>query len=139
MQEEHIEFPEVTEKLWGSERNIVTNKEYTGKILNINPGFISSIHAHEKKLETFYVREGVVVLSFYRNGKEKTSVFGEIAAFGEYPLLEQTDYLLTPGMAITIERKQYHSFKALSPAEVFEFSTPHADEDVDRLRESRPL
>jgi len=42
------------EKVWGSEDWIV-NREYCGKVLNLNKGFRCSMHYHKNKDETFYV------------------------------------------------------------------------------------
>jgi|10_taG_2_1085330.scaffolds.fasta_scaffold11793_8 mannose-6-phosphate isomerase-like protein (cupin superfamily) len=126
-----IEVPVVTEKLWGTEEDIVTNEGYTGKILHINPGFISSIHKHDIKLETFYIANGNVRLTFYE------IPIDNMADYGIQP--KETPQVLTPGMAVTIPVGQYHSFEALIPSDVYEFSTPHSDEDVTRYKASEKL
>ena len=59
-QESEIPIVGVTLKRWGAERHIVTTDRYTGKILDLNPGFCSSIHRHHEKMETFYVWSGIV-------------------------------------------------------------------------------
>lgn len=118
-----IMMPVVHPKLWGTEREIVTTDRYTGKILDLNPGHVSSIHRHKIKEETFYIDSGVVLLEFYdEHGRYRTDV-GRLSA----------------GQAVTIAPGTYHAFRGLSTARVLEFSTPHHDEDVERAEPSRPL
>src|SRR5258705_156665 len=46
-------------KVWGHEEVLVSEPEYTLKILAIQPGFTSSLHYHPIKKETFYCTKGV--------------------------------------------------------------------------------
>jgi mannose-6-phosphate isomerase-like protein (cupin superfamily) len=123
-----VTTPEVTEKLWGAEQDIVTNESYTGKFLDINPGFRSSIHKHDIKKETFYVLSGVVALLFHETNTNTGGI-----------TMDAISTILTEGQAVTIEPGQYHSFQALVPARVIEFSTPHSDDDVTRVRVSHAI
>ena len=96
------------EKEWGSEEWIV-NRDYCGKILNINKGFRCSIHCHKIKDETFYVLEGQVL--FELDGK--TSI-------------------LNPGDTALVKPGEKHRFTGLDNSKVIEFSTHHEDEDSYR-------
>ena len=118
-----ITSPTVHPKLWGTEREIVTTAHYTGKILDLNPGHVSSIHRHRVKEETFYVEDGVVVVSFY---DERGALRTDVA-------------VLTAGQSVTIAPGTYHAFKGLIMSRILEFSTPHHDDDVERAYPSRPL
>jgi mannose-6-phosphate isomerase-like protein (cupin superfamily) len=116
--------PVVTGKLWGAELDIVTNEYYTGKFLMVQPGYMSSIHRHPVKTETFYVDAGIVRLRFYDEAGRLCSDVVDI----------------TQGQAVTIPAMQYHSFMAVGvPARVIEFSTPHSDNDVERAEVSKSL
>jgi mannose-6-phosphate isomerase-like protein (cupin superfamily) len=130
-----ITRPETVIKLWGCETQIVTTDKYTGKVLNINPGFISSIHMHAEKKETFYVESGVVRLAVY----DKQFVDGPIIGQPEEALVVDQTYDMQPGDTFTREPNTYHSFTALYPTRVYGFSTPHSDDDVYRITESRSL
>ena len=119
----NVTVPTVHPKLWGTEREIVTTDQYTGKILDLNPGHVSSIHRHRIKEETFYIDSGVVLLEFYdENGRYRTDVA-----------------VLSTGQAVTISPGTYHAFRGLSTARILEFSTSHHDSDVERAEPSRPL
>ena len=108
----------IVEKLWGKEEIIVNNELYCAKFLILNPGFESSYHYHPLKDETFHVLEGVCLLNL--NGKE---------------------LVLCQGNTIRIAPTIPHSFCAMEkrPCRILEVSTPHSDEDVVRLRESREI
>lgn len=118
-----ITTPTVHPKLWGTEREIVTTDRYTGKILDLNPGHVSSIHRHRIKEETFHVDSGVVLLEFYDDrGLYRTDVG-----------------MLCAGQAVTIPPGTYHAFRGLATSRILEFSTPHHEADVERAEPSRPL
>ena len=111
--------PEIVEKLWGFERIIVNNGEYCGKVLVLTgPEYISSLHYHEIKKETFHIIAGQVELE-----------------------LDGGKRVLWPGDTVTIEPNQTHRFRSLahSPSEILEVSTPHSDDDVVRIEASRRL
>ena len=52
-----IKSPKIVNKHWGQEIWISEEKEYAGKILEINKGAQTSLHYHAKKKETLYVFE----------------------------------------------------------------------------------
>jgi len=102
-------------KAWGYEEVIVNNDRYCGKLLHLNKGAMSSLHYHLVKRETFYCLHGVAVLH-----------------------LHNEDYMLNPGARPqTIMPMEAHGFAGITDAVILEVSTPHSDEDVVRLRESR--
>ena len=96
------------EKEWGSEEWIV-NRDYCGKILNINKGFRCSIHHHKIKDETFYVLEGQVL--FELDGKTE---------------------ILNPGDTAVIKPGEKHRFTGMENSKIIEFSTHHEEEDSYR-------
>ena len=129
---ESIEPPhngKVTEKLWGME--VVTahcpDPGYTGKILHLNPGFVSSIHRHETKHETFFLMDGAVVITFYDISVDQTTINEEVTC------------VLQPGAWITVPSGRWHSFHGLVPSRILETSTLHSEEDVERYAVSRRI
>lgn len=54
------------EHLWGNERWIVNNEFYCAKILTVNNGFVSSLHMHEHKYETFIGLSGEITLEIHQ-------------------------------------------------------------------------
>ena len=116
----NITHSEVVVKLWGHEQIIVNNGDYCGKILVLNgPNYISSLHYHIQKRESFHILRGSVELEL-DGGKQ----------------------VLWPGDTVTIEPGQPHRFRSLSESEsseILEISTPHSDEDVVRIEPSRIL
>lgn len=111
----------LVEKVWGSEDWIVNNNDYCGKILNLAPDGVSSLHKHRVKKETFLVIAGTVLLEIMI--VENTPEFHVLRSWA----LD----------AITIKPGVPHRFRALDgPATVIEFSTHHEDADVVRLEPS---
>ena len=109
-----VEISAFITKKWGYETVLVNNDLYCGKLLTLKKGAICSYHYHPIKTETFVVWDGKVRLTV--NGEE---------------------YILTPSSeAITIEPGDKHSFYGMAGSEMFEFSSPHSDEDVIRETES---
>jgi len=104
---------EEVKKVWGSERWIVNNDFYCGKILTINKMFRSSLHYHKNKTETFYVIRGQVLLE-----------------------VDDNAYMLTPGNAVDVYPGQKHRFTGLENSEMIEFSTHHEEEDSYRETKS---
>jgi mannose-6-phosphate isomerase-like protein (cupin superfamily) len=96
-------------KVWGSEKWIVNNDLYCGKVLTLKKMFRCSIHHHKKKTETFYVSKGQVLLE-----------------------VDDNAYMMLPGDAVDVLVGQNHRFTGLEDSEIFEFSTHHEDEDSYR-------
>jgi mannose-6-phosphate isomerase-like protein (cupin superfamily) len=108
---------EKIEKSWGSETVIINNEKYCGKILQINRGKSNSLHRHKVKKETFYIQQGTILLTYVtRDGSFVSSV----------------DQILTKGDSITIPPMTWHMIEGITKAEVFEFSTTHKEDDVER-------
>ena len=112
----------IVRKVWGTEFWIINNDRYCMKVLKINPGFQCSIHRHEQKDETFIGLQGTLRLDIH---DEK----GKIA---------QT-HGIDSGKRVRIRPGVYHSFQATNLTWVMEVSTPHSDEDVTRIQESRKI
>jgi D-lyxose ketol-isomerase len=112
----------VVEKLWGREFWLVNTKKYCLKLLKINPGFVSSVHSHGKKDETFYGLMGTAVLNIHDTEQDKIA-----------PLA------ISPGLQFEIKHGTFHSFRAVNTAWIMEVSTHHDDKDVIRLQPSRKL
>jgi quercetin dioxygenase-like cupin family protein len=102
----------IVKKVWGSEEWIV-NRNYCGKILNLDRGFQCSYHFHKNKDETFYVLEGLV---------------GMVVS-GDNRIMKSGDtQLILPG--------QLHRFVGLEDSKIIEFSTHHKEEDSYRTENS---
>lgn len=104
---------QVVDKLWGREIWLA-NDEYCGKILELLPGYSSSVHHHKNKKETFYCLEGNVFLTVEDR-------------------VRQIDNTSEP---VTILPKQKHSFRAKTPSRILEISTHHDDGDTYRFQKS---
>lgn len=102
------------QKIWGSERWLVNNDLYCGKILYFYGGHAGSLHYHRKKHETFLLNVGSVVVE-----------------------VGDARHRLYPGDLIDVPAGTSHRITALRDAELWEFSTPHDDDDVVRLEPSR--
>lgn len=117
-------------KAWGQEEVVVNTViddhygiGYCGKILHLRAGWRSSLHRHARKDETFFCVKGRVVLEWY----DAADVRHEILLDGDFR------------PAVRIHPGTWHRFYALADptepgivASVVEFSTPHADSDVER-------
>lgn len=112
----------VVEKLWGREFWLVNTKKYCWKLLKVNPGFVSSLHSHAKKDETFYGIMGTVQLDIHDTMTEQVS-----------------SIIISPGSQFEIKHGTMHSFRAVNTAWISEISTHHDDNDVIRLQPSRKL
>jgi len=108
----------IVPKLWGEERWIVNNQKYCAKLLLLKPGFRSSLHYHPVKDETFHILEG--------------DCFLEIGSQNSY---------LAPTETIRIQPGVKHCFWTANPqgCTILEISTPHSDQDVVRLVESKAV
>ena len=108
------------DKSWGYEIHRVNNKEenYCSKILFIEKGKGTSMHYHLKKHETFYVREGMLLV---------TTI--------DTQTIESTVTALLPGECMEIPRGIAHRLSADedSPVEFDETSTYSEDSDSYRV------
>ena len=109
-------------KLWGVEYWIVNTELYCLKFLKVIPGYQSSIHAHERKDETFVGVSGTLRVLIH---KRNLDVADERA--------------IQPGVTYRIHPAMFHSFQAVNEAWIMEVSTHHDDRDVIRLQDSRKL
>jgi uncharacterized cupin superfamily protein len=116
----------VVQKIWGTEYWIFNNNLYCLKLLEIVPGFQSSLHFHPQKDETFLVLEGQVNL-------ETLTKFGDSQVLTHRTMNSKDSFRLFPGRA--------HRFSAMGDeiAYVLEVSTAHDDKDVVRLDDSRRI
>jgi mannose-6-phosphate isomerase-like protein (cupin superfamily) len=107
----------IIKKVWGSEEWLANTEKYCGKILNLKPGFISSLHYHKNKDETFYILQGRVY--FKLNGKEM---------------------VLMKGDTIRVKPKQKHQFASLGEqCRIIEISTHHEERDSYRETQSQSI
>lgn len=104
------------EKDWGLELWLENNSLYCGKMFVVKKGWVSSMHKHQKKTETFTILSGVIIL--------------------ETP---QQQMCLQCGDCVTIPKGSFHSFAAAEDALVIETSTPHSEKDVIRKTFTRKL
>jgi D-lyxose ketol-isomerase len=143
--------PVEIEKKWGRELCLVTFMKirdckhtpdvagYSGKILEVNHGWQSSIHYHIKKTETFYVLSGQLVLELYRPKSGFADLSEEIRvppSFAEIVLSIST--VLKVGNGMTLDPLTMHRFWSLTPegCKFIEFSTPDDPKDSYRIVES---
>lgn len=106
-------------KCWGFEEWHVNNELYCKKTLWVAPRFQSSLHYHPEKDEWWQIDKGMIIAE-----------------------INDTKYLLTEGMSVRIRPGIRHRFINPSfaiPTSITEVSTPHKDEDVVRIEESRKL
>ena len=110
---------EKIDKSWGYELIRVNNKEedYCSKILYIEAGKNTSMHYHLKKHETFYVREGMLLI---------TTIDPQTT--------ETTTTALLPGECMEIPRGQAHQLSAQDDEDVEFDETSTYDDPLDSLR-----
>lgn len=99
-------------KKWGREEWLVNNDKYCAKFLHVKKGAQSSYHYHPKKQETFYCIDGEIMLT-----------------------VRGVEFLLTE--PYTLNPSTLHSFFGMTAGCILEISTPHSDDDVIRLTESK--
>jgi len=106
-----------TDKIWGHEEVLIDTPEYSAKLLFVNKGYISSIHYHKYKDETFYVLEGTL----------------EIRLEDRVVCMSKGDiYRLTPNTQ--------HSFWATTPVcKILEISYCPVENDNYRLTKSHKI
>ena len=100
-------------KVWGYEI-IIVNREYCGKILFIKKGYMTSMHYHKNKNETFFVLQGRgrVILFDRLNGMK-----------------------LNRGSILNINKNNLHRILASEGTDfvIMEFSSHHDDDDSIRI------
>jgi mannose-6-phosphate isomerase-like protein (cupin superfamily) len=111
--------------LWGREDIIHNDHRYCGKFLHLKPNYQCSLHYHLIKHETFTAIDGTVWVEYYP--------------------IETNERIITMlrGWAhdsLTVPAGMPHRFWTTDPdgAVLAEFSTPHNDDDVVRITDSRP-
>jgi D-lyxose ketol-isomerase len=109
-------------KVWGVEYWITNGEKYCLKFLKVNPGYLSSIHAHTVKDETFIGVMGTLALNLHKSDGYLLSIRA-----------------IHPGVQYHIPPGTFHSFQAVNTCWIMEVSTQHSDKDVIRLQESRRL
>lgn len=122
-----IQKSETIQKTWGTEFILVNNKEYCGKLISCNADWSSKglFHYHPRKLETFFVLHGTLLL--------------EVAVSLERGYVVHPLVIESYSEAITILPGTYHRFKSNKKTFCLflEISTPHKDEDS--IREDIPI
>jgi len=106
---------EVVPKKWGRELIVCNNELYAGKILEVDRGAISSLHRHLRKDETFWCLNGIIRLE----------VGGE------------SHFLTCEHEPVRVRAGIWHRFEGLEWGRLLEVSTPHSDDDVERLTQSQ--
>ena len=109
--------PVVHRKGWGSEKWIVNNQFYCGKILQFQKGKRCSFHFHTLKTETFYLQNGLILILH--------SV--------QYDIGLAIETILNPGSSFHVPVGLRHQVIALEDSDLFEFSTQHFEEDSYRI------
>ena len=108
---------EIHPKGWGSEKWIVNNENYCGKILHFEQGKKCSWHFHKIKKETFYIQSGKLQV-FYSYDDE---------------IDKANQVILNPGDSFEVPQGLRHQMFALEETFLLEFSTQHFEEDSYRL------
>lgn len=104
------------QKVWGSERWIVNNSMYCGKIITVTQGHHTSLHFHSLKHETMYCLTGRFDITFCDEAGNE--VYRTLLA----------------GQSIVIEPNVVHQIFGTMPENVMiEFSTQHFDYDSYRV------
>ena len=105
----------IVPKVCGEELWLVNSDKYCGKLLTINKGAKGSYHYHKIKEETFFCLYGDVLLTI--QGEEH--------------------HLGSTSNPITVNAGDMHSIEGIRESVILEVSTPHNDDDVYRLTESK--
>ncbi len=108
---------QIVPKGWGREVWIANCGLYCGKILEIRKGKQCSLHYHQLKTESFYLRSGRLKVRVKRSPDSS----------------QIEEFELTAGECMDIPPGLVHQMRALEDAELFEFSTEHFDSDSHRL------
>ena len=108
---------EIHLKGWGSEKWIVNNDAYCGKILHFQAGKRCSWHYHKLKRETFFIQSGQLLVKFSSTDE-----------------IEKADQIiLLPGDSFEVPQGLRHQMLAIEETFLIEFSTQHFEEDSYRL------
>jgi mannose-6-phosphate isomerase-like protein (cupin superfamily) len=107
----------VEPKGWGREVWIANNELYCGKILEILKGKRCSLHFHELKTESFYLRAGRLLVRL------KESRASDVIE----------EFVMNTGDCMDIPPGLVHQMEALEDTELIEFSTQHFNSDSHRL------
>lgn len=107
----------VEPKGWGREVWIANNELYCGKVLEILKGKRCSLHFHQLKTESFYLRSGRLLVRI------KESSASEVTE----------ELIMHPGECMDIPPGLVHQMEAIEDSELFEFSTQHFNSDSHRL------
>ncbi len=107
----------IVPKGWGREVWIANNDLYCGKILEIKKGKRCSLHFHQLKTESFYLRSGKLLIRVKQSSASETI----------------EEFELTAGDCMDVPRGLVHQMEAIEDAELLEFSTHHLDSDSYRL------
>ncbi len=108
---------QIVPKGWGREVWIANNELYCGKILEIKKGKRCSLHYHQIKNETFFLRSGRMLV------RVKDQIEGELVE----------EFEMSAGECMDVPIGLVHQMVALEDCELFEFSTQHFDSDSHRL------
>ena len=100
-------------KIWGNTTEILTNDTVSTHYLEIKKGGFCSEHYHNSKHNLFYIIEGTLEVTVYRDSNQSDSE----------QIKDKT--ILTPGMEMNIVPGIYHQFKALTDVKCIEIYTPH--------------
>ncbi len=105
-------------KGWGREVWIANNPLYCGKILEIQKGRKCSLHFHKLKTESFYLRQGRLIVRVSKSANDA----------------QIEEFELRAGQCMDVPAGLVHQMEALEDSELFEFSTQHFDDDSYRLQ-----
>ena len=108
---------EIHPKGWGYEKWIVNKDEYCGKLLHIIKGMKCSWHYNEKKDETFYFKEGKLLVKYSEEDDIEKAV----------------EVIMERGDKFHVYRGLRHQMFALEDSDLFEFSTQHFEDDSYRI------
>ena len=108
---------EIHPKGWGSEKWIVNNESYCGKVLHFMQGKKCSWHFHKLKRETFFIQSGKLQIYF---------------SYGD-EIVSADQIILYPGDSFEVPQGLRHQMLALEETFLIEFSTQHFEEDSYRL------
>jgi mannose-6-phosphate isomerase-like protein (cupin superfamily) len=107
----------IVPKGWGREVWIANNDLYCGKILEIRKGKRCSLHYHQIKNETFFLRSGRMLVRVKEQADGATV----------------EEFEMAPGDCMDVPTGLIHQMVALEDCELYEFSTQHFDSDSHRL------
>lgn len=138
----------IVTKGWGYEIWIENNEFYCGKHLHVLPYKKCSVHYHKDKLETFYVINGELELTYSNNIKNLILELRSLAKTSELSIsdrlvscwinqqrIEQKTVILKKGDCFTLPQYTPHTFTSNTayPCDFIEFSTHHEDSDSYRI------